>query len=56
MLFDSVNCNKITFHKNQLQEQRQIGLKVIYLGANTVVGYTQNLDQQGDVGVVARGI
>lgn len=36
--------------------QRKIGLKATDLGANAVIGYKQNFDLEGDVGVVARGI
>lgn len=36
--------------------QRKIGLKASDLGANAVIGYKQNFDLEGDVGVVARGI
>lgn len=39
-----------------LQVQRKIGLKASDLGANAVIGYKQNFDLEGDVGVVARGI
>lgn len=33
-----------------------MGLKAINMGANSIVGYSQYFDLEGDVGVVARGI
>ncbi len=36
--------------------QRRIGLKVLELGANCVLGYQQFFDLEGEYGIVVRGI
>lgn len=45
----------MAFLKLSGQLQRRIGLKAIEIGANAVLGYVQNFDLEGDIGVVARG-
>jgi hypothetical protein len=36
--------------------QRKIGLKVIALGGNAVVGYREDFDFEGESGMIVRGI
>ncbi|KAL5006835.1 hypothetical protein ScPMuIL_015641 [Solemya velum] len=36
--------------------QRKIGLKVLEMGGNAVIGYCQNFDLEGESGIVVRGI
>ena len=44
------------FTKLSGEVQRRIGLKVIEMGANSVLGYLQNFDLEGEHGIVVRGI
>ena len=43
------------FIKLSGEVQRRIGLKVLELGANSVLGYLQNFDLEGEHGIVVRG-
>ncbi|CAL1527603.1 unnamed protein product, partial [Lymnaea stagnalis] len=36
--------------------QRKLGVKVMELGGNAVLGYFQNFDLEGESGIVVRGI
>uniref|UniRef100_A0A2H8TDB0 Uncharacterized protein KIAA0528 n=1 Tax=Melanaphis sacchari TaxID=742174 RepID=A0A2H8TDB0_9HEMI len=44
------------FLKLSNEVQRRIGLKVLELGANAVIGYHQYFDLEGESGIVVRGI
>ncbi|XP_050437387.1 C2 domain-containing protein 5 isoform X3 [Adelges cooleyi] len=44
------------FLKLSNEVQRRIGLKVLELGANAVIGYNQYFDLEGESGIVVRGI
>ncbi|XP_014282647.1 C2 domain-containing protein 5 isoform X3 [Halyomorpha halys] len=44
------------FFKLNGQVKRKIGLKVLDIGANSVVGYKQCFDLEGECGVVVRGL
>ncbi len=44
------------FTKLSGEVQRRIGLKVLEMGANSVLGYLQNFDLEGEHGIVVRGI
>ncbi|XP_014250746.1 C2 domain-containing protein 5 [Cimex lectularius] len=44
------------FFKLNGEVKRKIGLKVLDLGANAVIGYKQCFDLEGDCGVVVRGL
>jgi hypothetical protein len=43
------------FTKLSGEVQRRIGLKVLEMGANSVLGYLQNFDLEGEHGIVVRG-
>jgi hypothetical protein len=44
------------FSKLSGELQRRIGLKVLDMNANCVLGYLQNFDLEGEFGIVVRGI
>ena len=44
------------FSKLSGEVQRRIGLKVLDMEANSVLGYLQNFDLEGEHGIVVRGI
>ncbi|KAL3842209.1 hypothetical protein ACJMK2_020248 [Sinanodonta woodiana] len=44
------------FSKLSGELQRKIGLKVLEMGGNSVIGYSQNFDLEGESGIVVRGI
>ena len=44
------------FSKLSGEVQRRIGLKVLEMEANSVLGYLQNFDLEGEHGIVVRGI
>ncbi|XP_014215544.1 uncharacterized protein LOC106644517 [Copidosoma floridanum] len=52
----SNEARQMLFMKISNEVQRKIGLKALDLGGNAVIGYIQNLDLEGESGVVARGI
>ena len=43
------------FTKISGEVQRRIGLKVLEMGANSVLGYLQNFDLEGEHGIIVRG-
>ncbi|XP_044741540.1 C2 domain-containing protein 5 isoform X2 [Chrysoperla carnea] len=52
----SNEARQTLFFKLSGEVQRKIGIKAIEVGANSVVGYHQCFDLEGDSGIVARGI
>lgn len=52
----SNEARQTLFFKLSGELQRRIGLKALDLGANAVIGYSQNFDLEGESGIVARGI
>ncbi|KAK3597627.1 hypothetical protein CHS0354_030177 [Potamilus streckersoni] len=44
------------FSKLSGELQRKIGLKILEMGGNSVIGYIQNFDLEGESGIVVRGI
>lgn len=52
----SNEARQTSFFKLSGELQRKIGLKVLDLGGNAVVGYSQSFDLEGESGIVARGI
>uniref|UniRef100_A0A8D8S2H5 C2 domain-containing protein 5 n=1 Tax=Cacopsylla melanoneura TaxID=428564 RepID=A0A8D8S2H5_9HEMI len=52
----SNEARQTTFFKLSGEVQRKIGLKVLELGGNCVIGYHQVFDLEGESGIVVRGI
>lgn len=52
----SNEARQTLFFKLSGELQRKIGVKALDLGGNTVIGYSQCFDLEGESGVVARGI
>ncbi|KAK9890127.1 hypothetical protein WA026_008936 [Henosepilachna vigintioctopunctata] len=52
----SNEARQTLFFKLSGELQRKIGVKALELGANSVVGYRQCFDLEGEYGIVARGI
>ncbi|KAK2175121.1 hypothetical protein NP493_746g01027 [Ridgeia piscesae] len=52
----SNEARQVQFSKLSGQLQRKIGLKVLELGGNSVIGYQQYFDLEGESGIVVRAI
>lgn len=52
----SNEARQTLFFKLSGELQRKIGLKALDLGGNSVIGYSQFFDLEGESGIVARGI